>query len=54
MLLQDFYGDSNSRSTLVRLFIDVGTGGALGEYVPQDFAINKEVLFLFSENDPFF
>ena len=35
-------------------FIDVGTGGGgtMGTW-PQDFAINKEVLFLFLENAPF-
>ena len=29
-------------------------GGALGPHAPQDFAINKEIPFSFSENAPFF
>ena len=32
------------------LIIDVGTGGTLGARAPQDFAVNKEVPFLFLEN----
>ena len=38
----------------IRKYIDVGAGGALGVRAPQDFAINKEVPFLFSENFPCF
>ena len=34
--------------------IDVGTGGGTGGTCPQDFALNKEVPFLFLENAPFF
>ena len=33
--------------------IDVGTGGTGGGACPQDFAIDKEVSFLFLENAPF-
>ena len=35
-------------------YIDVGTGGGTGGTCPQDFAINKEVPFLFLESAPFF
>ena len=34
--------------------IDVGTGGTGGTCLPLDFAVNKELPFLFSENVPFF
>ena len=44
---------TDSHSPFSQLTIDVGTGGN-GGMCPLDFAINKEVPFLFCKNGPFF
>ena len=45
---------SECKSTETDSSIDVGTGGLWGHVPQHDFAINKEVPFLFLESAPFF